>query len=57
MENDWILFYHNGKVKIDMSLGTFQDVMYPYSDYHVTPHYGKVYFSSVLQLRPAKEEA
>ncbi len=53
MKNDWIAFYRNGEVRVDVVLQWGQDEMSPRNAYAMTPHYGKVDMSSVIETRAA----
>lgn len=56
MNNDWIMFYSNGNVVVDVSLGVFKDTSYPYGTHDITPHHGKVPASSIIERRVKKHE-
>lgn len=51
MDNDWIMFYSNGQVVLDIVIGCWIDVTYPRGKYYITPRYGKVPAYAVIQLR------
>ena len=53
MRNDWIAFYHNGAVRVDVVLQWGQDELYPQNAYAMTPHYGKVDMSFIIETRAA----
>ena len=51
MTNDWIAFYRNGEVRIDVVLAYGKDTQYPRYEYAMTPHYGKITTSSIIETR------
>lgn len=59
MSNDWIAFYRDGKMLVDVVLAYGKDTGYPYSDYAITPHHGQVDRCSIIETRSsaiAKQE-
>lgn len=51
MTNDWIAFLRNGQAHLDVVLEYRKDTGYPYSDCAVTPRFGKVERSSIIETR------
>ena len=51
MKQDWIAFYRGGEVRLDVVLRYGTDDEYPRRDYAITPHYGKVAYSSIIEVR------
>jgi hypothetical protein len=51
MQNDWIAFYRNGEMRIDVVLRYGTDEKYTLEDYAITPHFGKVTCDSIIETR------
>lgn len=57
MNTPWIMFYNNGQVVVDMCIKFDVEHKYPYTEYYITPRYGKVPVDNVIEVRePAKEK-
>lgn len=56
MNSPWIMFYNNGQVVVDVTIKFGAELKYPYSEYYITPRYGKVPVDNVIEVRePAPE--
>lgn len=51
MKQDWIAFYYNGKICLDVVLQYGTDRTYPHGKYAITPHHGRVEYSSIIEVR------
>jgi hypothetical protein len=51
MRNDWIAFYRNGEVRVDVVLRYGKDIRYPYGTHAITPHHGEVPQTSIIETR------
>jgi hypothetical protein len=49
--NDWIMFFYNGETRVDSVLYYKQDELWPRKQYAITPHYGQVAASSIIETR------
>jgi hypothetical protein len=50
------MFYNNGQVVVDMCIKFDVEHRYPYSEYYITPRYGKVPVDNVIEVRePSKD--
>ncbi len=57
MNTPWIMFFNDGNVVIDVCIKVGTEPCYPRSEYYITPRYGKVPVSNVIEVRePSKEE-
>lgn len=57
MKQDWIAFYRAGEVRLDVVLSYGKHTKYPQDRYAITPHYGEVDLSSVIEIRAAASPA
>jgi hypothetical protein len=57
MKQDWIAFYYAGEVRLDVVLSYGKHIRYPQDSYAITPHYGKIDLSSVIEIRAAASPA
>ena len=56
MNSPWIMFYNQGQVVVDVTIKFGAELKYPYSEYYITPRYGKVPVDNVIEVRePAPE--
>jgi hypothetical protein len=57
MNTPWIMFLnHNGEVVIDVAIKFYTEHLYPYSEYYITPRYGKVPMDNVIEVREPNKE-
>ena len=56
MTTAWIMFYNNGEVVVDVCIKFGVEHRYPYTEYYITPRYGKVPVDNVIEVRDAAME-
>ena len=56
MNTPWIMFFNNGEVVIDVCIKFDTENKYPYSEYYITPRYGKVPMAIVIEVREPNKE-
>jgi hypothetical protein len=56
MTTAWIMFYNNGEVVVDVTIKFGVEHKYPYTEYYITPRYGKVTVDNVIEVRDAAME-
>lgn len=50
------MFYNNGQVVVDVTIKFGTELKYPYSEYYITPRYGKVPVDNVIEVREPTPE-
>lgn len=56
MTTAWIMFYNNGEVVVDVAIKFGVERTWPYTEYYITPRYGKVPVENVIEVRDTAME-